>query len=242
MADDDHENVPFLDYSNMSGEQRFMMMMNDRIEHLEKQIDKLELQLQKQMSIEEVVTSRYFKLYIERRIDLSVKTYREHVYQILDDVFSARAVMKPVFAAWHWDSTLDDGGEVMTMDLYVSTESILRQIDMSAHVNSYEKGVQNKENKENKDTCVWALDIFQDSYQFIESLKFNIHPYEQSDDDSWGYEFWNHLGNGKMGFVMNTDPFTKSSNYLDCSELQLYYSGLFAHENWDALMDFCDGL
>lgn len=187
-------------------EQKFMMMLQERISKLEDEL----LHLEKQLTISSA--SQYhkleFNLPFQEGDDIQIK-----LEKVLDHIFHHRKTIEPVFAAWSWHLT--DNKLMITMVLttkYPITEDQMKKYIEHPHL---------------------SYSSFNDLYTFIQFFKYYYHD-EDEGDTSYNYEYWHsHYGYlyNLIEYEFTDEPFIQSKNYNASKELQSHLRKWIFHSN-----------
>uniref|UniRef100_A0A6C0CQS8 Uncharacterized protein n=1 Tax=viral metagenome TaxID=1070528 RepID=A0A6C0CQS8_9ZZZZ len=190
-------------------EQKFMIMLHERINTLEDELLRLEKQIQNSTS------SHYHKIDVKIPFQHG-NNMTSKIKEVLNLIFNHRKKFEPIFAAWNWHIS----HEQLLITLILTTKYSITEEQMKKYI-------------ENLSITYTA---FYDLYIFIQYFNNYYHD-EDEGDTKYNYEYWHsHYGNlyNLTDYEFTDEPFTKSKNYNDSKELQYYLRKWIFHpqKNW----------
>ena len=194
-----------------TAEQRFMLVLQDRIDSLYDEVQDLKSQL---ISIKNI-SSHFHHIKIKKKFEVKPDNIRDELDNVLNNVFRQRKLFLPKFAWWRWDDedcldANDDNIYEWYFDLYMlTTEKISTEI-LKYYVSSE----------------TYEIDKFDtiEMYMFVKYLKYEVNGLH---DDST-VEFWQYKGGINIDYgIFDFDwydgldkPFTRSEQYNKHANIQ----------------------
>ena len=218
-----------------TAEQRFMIMMNERIGCLEETLHELSTKFDEKLDAlqndkEDTTRSQFHFLVVEKQFperslqsDIGLEEMTEHVHGVIDGVFRNRKTFRPHFAHWMWSCRHDETDD--PDDRYVSsvvvTITLCLQVPMST---------PRLRELVADDTAYSVTEhAYMDYSRFLARMQYDdtmvIEPDSNEAEcgtEAWLYVWINTHGPAIADPYMNDDPFTKSTNYDASKEMQLY--------------------
>lgn len=180
---------------NATPEQKFMIMLQERINTLEDEL----LQLEKR--IQTYTASQYHKIDIKLPFQEG-DILKTKLNEALNHIFHNRRKMEPVFAAWNW--CISD--QQLLITIVLTTKQHITEEQMKKYIHHPDM----------------SYSCFQDLYLFIQYFQQYYHD-EDEGDTYYCYEYWHsHYGflQNFIEYELTDELFTESKNYNDSADLQ----------------------
>jgi len=189
-----------------TAEQRFILMLQDRLDSLYDEVQDLKRQL---------TSAHFHHIKIKKTYEVKPRNIRHELDNVLNSVFKQRKVFLPKFAWWSWDhedclDANDDNVYEWDVNFYIlTTEKISSEI-LKSYVSSETYEI---------DKCDTV-----EMYMFVKFLKYEVNGLH---DDST-VEFWQYKGGINIDYgLFDFDwydgldkPFTESEQYNKHSNIQ----------------------
>lgn len=230
--------LPFLE--NPTAHESFSLMLMERIEKLEEDNHSLknEIRFMKD-NIELFQKQHFFKFQINFRDKYSVHI-DNYVKDYINDIMKHRIEFQPIFMIWNYtivdlydlnSDTIYDNNEI---ERYTVILTIFLMTENGISIDTMKQYIDNKEIKiDYLNGGLYELKTIVNEWMGYQVLL----PYLNENNK---IEIWTRGGvilDYETDPIMNTDTFTKSSNYLKSEALQEEYFRMVQMKHWNELLN-----
>lgn len=214
----------------------FSLMLMERIENLEKENQQMQKELENmKQNMQLYQKHHYFKFSSSFHVPYAT-SIEKHVKLRIDAIMKQRKIFKPIFLMWNYTVT-----DIFDM-IHESEQQNIENI-YSIHITAYlftevPISIYEMSNYVNSSITITVLagGLYELKQVIKEMVGYQVLlPYLNENDR---IEIWTRGGTLEHDInpIMNTEPFTQSSNYIKSEALQQEYFHMIHTEHWNELL------